>query len=977
MDKEFQELLRAFREYNDTLRSAVEDKTQSVGKKPDDKTGEKVEKAGDKFDKSTTKIVAALGVLNSSVLASSKTEVAKKRELEKFLDNIESSTKAYEKHTEQLEKNRIQAEKEEKVREAKRKKDEDDLAYANATDEEKKRLDKEKIDAEKKAEKERRKQESDEKAAANKKNTDDRDNAARAAKSFDVVSETISILSGKSVVGGLAVEAFTEAISTYAKSMEEFMGALYKGTRGMAIAVKPATEGLTALVDGVKTAVQVLTIFTPIGRGLKLFYIGLTEVVAWFGKRALKTVDASAEQLDALYKAYGELSASGAGAAGGLEAVRDSAQSLGFTIAELDEYSKLIAANSKSIKMFGVTVADGTKTLANMFQKVYNSEFGTELENMGIFQKEQRENALTYMEIQARTGNLQKANAKGLVEFNRQLDLSAAMTGAAREEAKQADLASKADPRLQAARRVAVEKDDKQEIARIDSITKAARLLEMIGDKGAATGARQFGAGGYAGGQGAIEAARQYGINNLKGGETEEQIMKMMREASVENRRLFDNITRFTGPLAGLQTADAEKAGLVEKTAPAEQAIKEGKAKDYSDFYKQEQEKRAAAKDVQVMNDLRRTQQETAMLMDNSVNIFKGAATLFAESSTKLASTIADLTNKGLNATIGGPQKSWNKGGYKSGAAPSTGGETPQPVASTPAAKIKQGMAESSNAAASNEAKSGRIGKSEAAAVLESGSKRDIEAFGGREALEKIVKGISSGASTKTAPASGPVSSSNSTSTQSGSTISGMASDLSKLFSFGSQSGSEDNFKKLDPSFKEKVIAAATEYNNLTGKKLTVNSAWRSREDQERLYNNKKPGQTVAKPGTSRHEQGLAVDIQESSDPVLQKIMNDLGVNHGYGNGNKNVSHFQARNGGIFKGPTTGYNVELHGEEAVVPLNGGNTVTKQALPMGMGNDDRSGEMISLLQMLIGQNETVISLLDNGNDYTKKLVSVMS
>jgi hypothetical protein len=59
-------------------------------------------------------------------------------------------------------------------------------------------------------------------------------------------------------------------------------------------------------------------------------------------------------------------------------------------------------------------------------------------------------------------------------------------------------------------------------------------------------------------------------------------------------------------------------------------------------------------------------------------------------------------------------------------------------------------------------------------------------------------------------------------------------------------------------------------------------------------------------------------------------------------------------------------------------MNGGKNVTKQALPMGMGDDDRSGEeMVSLLRMLIGQNETMISLLDNGNDYSKKLISVMS
>jgi hypothetical protein len=205
-----------------------------------------------------------------------------------------------------------------------------------------------------------------------------------------------------------------------------------------------------------------------------------------------------------------------------------------------------------------------------------------------------------------------------------------------------------------------------------------------------------------------------------------------------------------------------------------------------------------------------------------------------------------------------------------------------------------------------------------------------------------------------------------------------MASDLSKLFTFVPRTGSEEHFKKLDSSLKEKVIAAATEYNNLTGKKLTINSAWRSREDQQRIKDNKKPDQTVAEPGTSSHEKGLAVDIQEASDPVLQKIMADLGVTHGYGNGKKNVTHFSvakseggsllsAKNGfdGEISGPESGYkpDIEMHGPEKV-------TIT----PAG---DKTNEQMVSILQMIAGQNETIISLLDNGNDYTKKLVSVMS
>ncbi len=657
-----------------------------------------------------------------------------------------------------------------------------------------------------------------------------------------------------------------------------------------------------------------------------------------------------------LYKGFNDLSKAGASTAGGLEDVRDTAHQLGYSMREMDGFVNLIASNAKNIKMFGATVGEGGKAFAKVAHELWYGDFGKGLQSLGIQLEEQRESALAYMTIMGRSGQLTKMNdqmlVKGTAEFVKELDLAATLTGTTRKQQEEARLNAQADAQFRAAMRVAVREKDEEKIAKLKSAETMAGMVSEF-DKTGAAGILREAAGGMAAGPEAIKAAFMYGSDKLKGGENPEQLAKLISSSVAENQETFDEINKYRTDLS----VQSDIVGAANLKQNIDSSLEEAKKLGISfEKYKADQKPKETGA-ITKMNEVDRMQRETAINLDKVVNTFSGATDKYK--------TVAGLLEDSSKALLSAA-KFINR-------EPTTG------------AKMKQSTAAASPPSATNEVKSGRIGKNEAAAVLENGSKRDIEAFGGREALEKIVKGASSGASSKTAPtpvptpapATGPTPSSNSTSTQSGSTISGMASDLSKLFSFGPKSGSEDNFKKLDPSFKEKVIAAATEYNNLTGKKLTVNSAWRSREDQERLYNNKKPGQTVAKPGTSRHEQGLAVDIQESSDPVLQKIMNELGVTHGYGNGKKNVTHFQARNGGIFKGPTTGYNVELHGEEAVVPMNGGKNVTKQALPMGMGNDDRSGEMISLLQMLIGQNETVISLLDNGNDYTKKLVSVMS
>lgn len=152
--------------------------------------------------------------------------------------------------------------------------------------------------------------------------------------------------------------------------------------------------------------------------------------------------------------------------------------------------------------------------------------------------------------------------------------------------------------------------------------------------------------------------------------------------------------------------------------------------------------------------------------------------------------------------------------------------------------------------------------------------------------------------------------------------------DLDKLFSFTARSGSKENFEELDESFKQRVINAATEYNSLTGKKIQINSSSRDPEDQKRLYQETvdagRPGigptgMRVGKPGTSVHEHGLAVDIQQYTDSQAVQAFNNQGLFQKVPN---DPVHFQARNGAIMSGPTSGYPVDImaHGTEAIVPL---------------------------------------------------------
>jgi LAS superfamily LD-carboxypeptidase LdcB len=143
-------------------------------------------------------------------------------------------------------------------------------------------------------------------------------------------------------------------------------------------------------------------------------------------------------------------------------------------------------------------------------------------------------------------------------------------------------------------------------------------------------------------------------------------------------------------------------------------------------------------------------------------------------------------------------------------------------------------------------------------------------------------------------------------------------SDIDKLFTF-TGAGGRSAFEKMDSNFTKKLISAATEYSQLTnGKKLQINSSFRSMEEQQRLYDDYVSGRSTipaAPPGSSKHQMGQAVDVQNYMDPMAIKALNNAGLFQKIAN---DPVHFEgAYNGAIFRGPKSGYWAKLHGTEGV------------------------------------------------------------
>lgn len=99
------------------------------------------------------------------------------------------------------------------------------------------------------------------------------------------------------------------------------------------------------------------------------------------------------------------------------------------------------------------------------------------------------------------------------------------------------------------------------------------------------------------------------------------------------------------------------------------------------------------------------------------------------------------------------------------------------------------------------------------------------------------------------------------------------------VLAFSGRSGDQNHFNILEPETKEAILSAAAEYKQTTGKKLTINSARRTNQEQQILWNNRASNPNpVAPPGTSNHEKGWAVDIGQRDDPTAKSILEKHGM---------------------------------------------------------------------------------------------------
>ena len=632
MDQQLQDLIDQMRDLVKVLKvTSGTPTTTSTGKTGADSSGQNV-----------TKLINALGQLAVKLDGTKRTRAEEMQAMKRFAANVNRATTAQDAQADAIAKN-IQKTKDEAAARAEASR----IAMLSAKD-----LAAEQLAAQQRAEQDQKKARnnslSDAINAQRRSTSTSRqvfDEMSLAGSSADLLKNKFLDLGGNSLKAQAGLQLFVAGIEGVTKSLTNYSTALYKGERGATVSAKALTDLATPVlnvIDTLGTIVSIGSFFVPGGifvKGLVAAGGGLLSLGANAGKLALKFNTIAAEQADKLFKSFNELSTVGAAGVAGMDGVFTMLQTMGMSAAEIEEFNKLIVSSGGKLALMGTTAAEGAKEFSAVAGGLYKSDLGRQLEMLGINAGEQREAALAYMNIQARTGQMQLKSTRQLIEesakFAKELDLSAQLTGQTRKEQQAAREAAMAETRFRAALIDAEQRGDQDEMARLKQAQRMAALAKGMGDERGFTGILQAAAGGGAlATPEAVAAEMTFGVNQIlsQPNLTDAQMLQQMGASVKLQEEQLAGINKFIGGIDVLQTNLVATNDLQRRAV----LLSEGAAKAgftgpdaITKFLETEQGKKiAAGGDLKLMVNAGRAQQAAALTMDSVVSTFNGAANI-------------------------------------------------------------------------------------------------------------------------------------------------------------------------------------------------------------------------------------------------------------------------------------------------------------------------------------------------------------
>ncbi len=763
----------------------------------------------------------------------------------------------------------------------------------------------------------------------------------------DMLKTKFFDLAGNSMLGQVALRGFAAGLEGIKNFTLSYTKSIYAGERGNLALAKSTTElvkPMASLADVVGNMLTFASIFlpgSPFIRGVRFVAgIGL-KLLGKSAEIAAEANEKAAEQTDKLFKTFTDLSKAGINTTGGLNGIFDQLQTLGMTMPQIEQFSQILASNTKHLRVFGGTMEGGAKQFATVAGQLYKSNIGEQFERAGIAAEEQADMTMNYLSLQARLGTLQKKNTEELIrssaEFVKELDLAAELSGSTRKQQMEEREMAMADDRFRSALIDATNRNDQKEIARLQMYQKAAAMAGAAGDTKGRQGILHYAAGGPVT-EGSVAAMRQYGLQTMgRGGTSDSDIARHMARSSRQNERTFTGVSRYTGTIAGVQTDVASPADFSTRIEGLlEAAKKAGFGGNLQDFLKTEQGKRLLGGDKKVVDtaQLRRQQQAAGMYMDAAVNGLDIASKLQKEASEQFEKAVATFSNAvGVKPPTGGVPGGW----------------IPSVVSSsrTSMGNLSRAAEETAQIATQATQRANAPGASQ-------GERNAADLANHRAKIAKQREESARKRAEQNNSQSSPLSPS--------------ADDIFSLLDFaGGISGHKKNFDKLNDDLQHRVLKAAKEYKEATGRKLIINSAHRTPEEQDLVR--EQVGNLAAPRGTkSMHEEGLAVDIDGSRDPLVQKALINQGL--------KNVAvpgepwHWQKfALGGIADRPSI---FGEAGPEAAVPLPDG-----RSIPVTMNDNNMTKELLRAVRVLISKQDDMIEHLEETASHSKKLVRAAS
>jgi hypothetical protein len=756
--------------------------------------------------------------------------------------------------------------------------------------------------------------------------------------------------------------AAADALGAVAKAGMASAKAMYDGQKGAGA----FNDSLDQMSQAATAAGIALTFLIPGGPVFKLLVAGATAAVG-----ALTAYTKAANDMaDKLYKGYSGLAKSGAAASDGMTGVFEDAKKLGLSMNELDSFVGMVSENSKDMALFGGAVFEGRKKFADMGKAMEGSREG--FLRLGMSAEEQAKAGMGYLRLQSQIGQTQNKTANELAESTRKYlveqDALTKLTGMTREEQEKSREEIRSQERfgakLMELRQQGKDKEAKAledtylvlrsqskeaaqgfaDISTNNVQTEAAQksimgtqgksmeVAQLIssGQMDAATGAQEVAA---AHGRTVTEMGATMGqigtYNQTFGNLSDDLKLKALAEGDIRAKltkiqedqaktlegsgdKLVNNQAKLINTQiqaneaterfvkAGIAPAQSAMIKLAEATRDAAGGLNKlfgigetgSEAKKQTDAQDEANTKQATFWE--------KAQQAPAKLIEGAGTVIAKGVGLISDSGEK---AMQGLVDKAQAERVAAESEYLKKQG-RYVAAPTANGAPPAAGGTAPAGGGGGGGGGGGAASAGGSAPPAVSGSGTTTASAKPNlSPQPPEGEAGPEQKTK----------------------------------------LDDILKFTARSGSKEAFEGLSSGIKNAVIAAAEQYKAATGKPIQINSAKRDPEDQQRIYDETvaagRPGigptgMKVAKPGRSLHEKGEAVDIQQYQDPAAVAAMNRQGLSQKVPN---DPVHFQARDGGVFDGPKSGYDVTLHGNEAVIPLKGG------AVPVRLDGDLEIGK----------------------------------